>query len=99
MPRKRSATTPARSRPTTRDSGHASGNRRGNGSSNEHNGGAGSLNRTTIFLPNVMTANLDCLALQIGESKATIVRRALAQFMQTFGYDPYTMPKVTVSHR
>jgi hypothetical protein len=46
-----------------------------------------------------MTANLDCLALQIGESKATIVRQALAKFMQSYGYDPYAMPKVTVSHR
>jgi hypothetical protein len=59
----------------------------------------GTLNRTTIFLPEVMTANLDCLALQIGESKATIVRHALANYMQTYGYDPYRKPKITVSHR
>jgi hypothetical protein len=66
---------------------------------NGHPNGNGVLNRTTIFLPHVMTANLDCLALQIGESKATIVRQALAQYMQAHGYDPYTKPKITVSHR
>ena len=97
MPTKRSATTPARSRSVTRGHGHAS-NGRSNGSNGQLNG-TGNLNRTTIFLPDVMTANLDCLALQIGESKATIVRQALAQFMQSYGYDPYAMPKVTVSHR
>jgi len=63
------------------------------------NGSGGALNRTTIFLPDVMDENLNCLALQTGESRATIVRLALAQYMVSKGYDPYKKPKITVSHR
>lgn len=61
--------------------------------------GNGTLNRTTIFLPDVLDENLDCLSLQTGESRATIVRLALAQYMLQQGYDPYKKPKITVSHR
>jgi Ribbon-helix-helix protein, copG family len=68
----------------------------GNGTLN----GSASLTRTTIFLPDEMDQNLDCLALMTGESKATIVRLALAKYMkETYGYDPYKKPKITVSHR
>ena len=60
---------------------------------------SGTLNRTTIFLPDVLNQNLGCIALEKGESKATIVRLALAQYMLSQGYDPYKKPKITVSHR
>lgn len=70
------------------------------GSSARYNSnGASNLNRTTIFLPEVLDENLDCLSMQTGESRATIVRLALAQYMLNQGYDPYKKPKITVSHR
>jgi hypothetical protein len=68
-------------------------------SSSGHVDDNGTLNRTTIFLPDVLNQNLGCIALEKGESKATIVRLALAQYMISQGYDPYKKPKITVSHR
>lgn len=57
------------------------------------------LRRTTIFLPNAMAMNLAALALQTGETQASIIRQALAAYMKSAGYEPYKRPRVRVSHR
>lgn len=56
------------------------------------------LIRTTIFLPNAMACNLAALALQTGDSQASIIRHALATYMKKAGYDPYKQPQIKVTH-
>lgn len=74
--------------------------RRPSGSEGDNPGEGGEpLKRTTIFLPDAMNANLDYLASQTGESKATIVRQALAQFLVSQDLQPYSRPNNTSPHR
>jgi hypothetical protein len=54
--------------------------------------------RTTIFLPVAMDMNLSALALMTGESRSTLIRLALTQYMKEKGYDAHKKPRVTI-HR
>lgn len=56
------------------------------------------LVRTTIFLPAIMQFNLQVLALQTGESQATIIRLAIASYLKTQGYDPHKKPQIKVRY-
>lgn len=56
------------------------------------------MKRTTIFLPANMLLNLQALALEKGESQATIIRAALAAYMTEQGYKPYVKPTIRVNH-
>jgi hypothetical protein len=46
-----------------------------------------------------MARNLAALALQTGDSRASIVRQALAAYMKTFKYKPYKKPTIKVTHK
>jgi hypothetical protein len=59
---------------------------------------AAKLTRTTVFLTDILTENLDALSLQTGESKAVLVRQALADFLESRGLQPHRRPKVTVTY-
>lgn len=61
------------------------------------NGGK-NMPRTTVFLTDVLHANLECFSLTTGESKGSIVRTALAEYLQKQGMKPNQTPKVTVSY-
>jgi hypothetical protein len=52
------------------------------------------LVKTTVFLPEPMSANLTFMALTTGKSKADIVRTALASHMNNQGYQPYNTPRL-----
>lgn len=57
------------------------------------------LHRTTIFLTTALSKNLDVLSLQTGESRSTIIRMALAEYLKQRGYKPHKEPIVTVRHK
>lgn len=61
-------------------------------------GGVNKWARTTIFLTDALNANLECYALQSGESKGVIVRKALAAYLRDKGLTPGQKPRVTVSY-
>ncbi len=52
------------------------------------------LVKTTIFLPEPMSANLSFMALTTGKSKADIVRVALASHLEVAGYEPSKTPRL-----
>jgi hypothetical protein len=56
------------------------------------------MDRTTVFLPKVMSANLDCLALTTGEAKAVLIRQGIAAVLREHGLNPYQRPQITVSY-
>jgi hypothetical protein len=52
----------------------------------------GEMDRTTIFIPRVLHANLDRLATRTGEAKAVLIRQAVAELVRNHGLNPYQSP-------
>ena len=60
--------------------------------------GNAKLSRTTVFLTSTLIQNLDALALQTGEAKGVILRKALAEYLKKQGLQPYSRPRVSVAY-
>ena len=52
----------------------------------------GEMDRTTIFMPKVLHANLDRVASRTGEAKAVLIRQAVAELVRNYGLNPYQNP-------
>ena len=50
------------------------------------------MDRTTIFMPKVLHANLDRVASRTGEAKAVLIRQAVAELVRNYGLNPYQSP-------
>lgn len=52
------------------------------------------LVKTTIFLPEAMCENLAFMAMATRQTKADIVRDAIAKLMEHGGYQPFSKPRL-----
>lgn len=53
------------------------------------------LVKTTLFIPDVIDANLAYMSLQTQQSKAELVRQAVEQYLDRNHYDPSKKPKLS----
>ena len=68
---------------------------KGGPAANEHpNGSKAQLVKTTLFIPDVLDANLAYMSLQTRQSKAELVRQAVEKYLEEKSYDPRKKPKV-----
>jgi len=60
----------------------------------DKNGTKAPLVKTTLFIPDVLDANLAYMSLQTRQSKAELVRQAVEKYLEEKRYDPRKKPKV-----